>query len=155
VECGSGTYIRSLAVVLGEALGCGAHLTALRRCWVEPFRSPTMWTLEQIAAAAEQGDEALLPMLLPVAEGLADLPAIVLDAAQGQAISQGRKIRLEPPPAPPGRCATFGEDGALLALAELDDQGLLRVLRGFNLPPPAPVPDASPGGSGDRFVKAR
>lgn len=154
VECGSGTYIRSLAVDLGEALGCGAHLTALRRCWVEPFRSPAMWTLEQIADAAGQGDEALLPMLLPVAEGLANLPAIALDAAQGQAVSQGRKIRLEPPPAPPGRCAAFGEDGALLALAELDDQGLLRVLRGFNLPPPAPVPAASSGGSGDGSVKA-
>jgi tRNA pseudouridine55 synthase len=48
VECGSGTYIRSLAVDLGESLGCGAHLTALRRLWVEPFREPAMVTLDQL-----------------------------------------------------------------------------------------------------------
>lgn len=149
VECGSGTYIRSLATDLGEALGCGAHLTALRRLWVEPFLAPVMVTLDQVAAAAEQGDGALLPMLRPVAEGLADLPAVHLDAEQSQAVSQGRKIQLDVPP-PAGRYAAFGDDGALLALAECDPRGLLRVMRGFNLPPPQALPDDSqPASSGD------
>src|SRR5688572_24333118 len=38
VECGSGTYVRSLVRDLGEALGCGAHVATLRRSWVDPFR---------------------------------------------------------------------------------------------------------------------
>ena len=48
VECGSGTYVRSLVRDLGEKLGCGAHLTALRRVWVDPFRDPVMVTLDEL-----------------------------------------------------------------------------------------------------------
>lgn len=134
VECGSGTYVRSLALDLGEDLGCGAHLTALRRLWVEPFREPRMVTLEQLQQAAEQGDEALLAWLLPVSAGLSDLPVLQLDELQSMAISCGQQIPL--PQAPPsGRCAAYASDGALLALLELDDEGRARILRGFNLPP--------------------
>jgi tRNA pseudouridine55 synthase len=134
VECGSGTYVRSLAVDLGEDLGCGAHLTALRRIWVEPFREPAMVTLEQVQQAAEQGDEALLAWLLPVSAGLSDLPALHLDETQSMAISRGQQIVL-PGLQEAGRCAAFASDGALLALLEPDDEGRARVLRGFNLPP--------------------
>lgn len=134
VECGSGTYVRSLALDLGEDLGCGAHLTALRRLWVEPFREPRMVTLEQLQRAAEQGDEALLASLLPVSAGLSDLPVLQLDELQSMAIARGQQIPL--PQAPSiGRCAAYASDGALLALLELDDSGRARILRGFNLPP--------------------
>lgn len=135
IECGSGTYIRSLTVDLGEALGCGAHLVSLRRLWVEPFRQPAMVTLAQVEAAAAQGDEALLALMRPVAEGLAHLPAVHLDATQSQAVAQGRRVAVESA-MPAGPCAAFAADGGLLALAELDEQGQLRVVRGFNLPPP-------------------
>ncbi|MEW5317251.1 MAG: hypothetical protein WDW38_008565 [Sanguina aurantia] len=67
VECGSGTYVRSLAVDIGEDLGCGAHLISLRRLWVEPFAAPEMVTVEALQLAAAKGDEALLAWLLPVA----------------------------------------------------------------------------------------
>jgi tRNA pseudouridine55 synthase len=134
VECGSGTYVRSLAVDLGEDLGCGAHLTALRRTWVEPFRHPHMATLEQLKHAAEQGDDALLAWLLPVSSGLSDLPVVHLDERQSMAISRGQSIQLAQAPAV-GRCAAFASDGALLALLEVDPEGRTRVVRGFNLPP--------------------
>ncbi len=134
VECGSGTYVRSLAVDLGESLGCGAHLTALRRIWVEPFREPDMVTFEQLQQAAEQGDEALLAHLLPVSAGVCDLPALHLDEAQSMAVSRGQQIVL-PGLVEAGRCAAYAADGALLALLEPDAQGRVSVLRGFNLPP--------------------
>jgi tRNA pseudouridine55 synthase len=134
VECGSGTYVRSLAVDIGEDLGCGAHLSALRRLWVDPFREPAMVTLEQLQQAAEQGDAALLACLMPVAEGLSDLPVIQLDESQSMAISRGQQILL-PLPQPVGRCAAFASDGALLAVIELDIDGRVSILRGFNLPP--------------------
>ncbi|GAB2548384.1 tRNA pseudouridine(55) synthase TruB [Rhodanobacter koreensis] len=133
VECGSGTYVRSLAVDLGEDLGCGAHLTTLRRLWVEPFREPQMVTLDELQQAAGQGDEALLRWLLPVAAGLSDLPALQLDEAQGMAISRGQQIVL-PGLQAVGRCAAFASDGALLAVLEPDEEGRARILRGFNLP---------------------
>lgn len=135
VECGSGTYVRSLARDLGEALGCGAHLTALRRLWVDPFREPHMVTLEALQAAAGQGDDALLSLLLPVSAGLVGVPEVRLDEAQGMAIARGQSIHLDDATIPPGRCAAYASDGALLALIELDAQRKTRILRGFNLPP--------------------
>lgn len=132
VECGSGTYVRSLAVDLGEGLGCGAHLTALRRLWVDPFREPAMVTVEQLEAAAGQGDDALLALLLPVSAGLEGLPALRLDAERTLAVSQGQQIPVDP--ALSGQYAVFGEDGRLLILGEAVD-GKLRIVRGFNLPP--------------------
>lgn len=131
VECGSGTYIRSLAVDLGEDLGCGAHLTSLRRLWVEPFRDPAMVTVEQLQEAAERGDDALLALLLPVSAGLAGLPALHLDAAQTLAVSQGQQIPLDPSLS--GRVAVFAEDGRLQVLGEAAG-GKLHIVRGFNLP---------------------
>ena len=135
VECGSGTYIRSLAVDLGERLGCGAHLTALRRLWVEPFREPAMVTLAELEQAAGQGEATLDALLLPLSAGLADLPALCLDESQALAVGQGQQI---PWPAPPeqGPSAAFAPDGRLLALVEPDQAGRVRIVRGFNLPSP-------------------
>lgn len=132
VECGSGTYVRSLAVDLGEDLGCGAHLTALRRLWVDPFREAAMVTVDQLNAAASRGDEALMALLLPVSAGMAGLPAMHLDAERSVAVSQGRQIPLDPELT--GRLAVFGEDRRLLALGEAVG-GKLHIVRGFNLPP--------------------
>ncbi|HEY2623415.1 MAG TPA: tRNA pseudouridine(55) synthase TruB [Dyella sp.] len=131
VECGSGTYVRSLAVDLGEDLGCGAHLVALRRLWVEPFREPAMVTLEQLQAAATQGDDVLLPLLLPVSAGLAGLPVLHLDADLTVAVSQGQQIPLDP--SMTGQLAVYADDGRLQALGEAV-AGKLRIVRGFNLP---------------------
>jgi tRNA pseudouridine55 synthase len=133
VECGSGTYIRSLAVDLGESLGCGAHLTALRRLWVDPFREPVMVTLDQLRAAAEQGEEVVDRLVLPLAAGVSDLPALHFDPTASLAVSQGRQIEW-PDGAPRERSAAFANDGRLLALVDCDEQGRVRILRGFNLP---------------------
>ena len=133
VECGSGTYVRSLVADLGADLGCGAHVSALRRLWLEPFLDPHMVTLEQLEQAAADSDEALLRWLLPVAAGLADRPLVHLDLEQSAAISRGQQIVLAPPH-PVGCCAAFAGDGALLAVLELDAEGRSRIVRGFHLP---------------------
>jgi len=133
VECGSGTYVRSLAVDLGEALGCGAHLTALRRLWVDPFEKPQMVTLEQLQQAAEQGDGALDALVLPIAAGLAHLPQVHLGADDSASVARGRKVQGDFPVAE--RVAAYADDGRLLALAQVDSEGVLQVLRGFNLAP--------------------
>lgn len=132
VECGTGTYIRSLARDLGEALGCGAHVSALRRTWVAPFREPQMVTLEALEQAAAVGEGPLRRWLLPVAAALADIPALDLDPAQAEAVARGQRFALAKPH-PLGRCAAFA-GGSLLAMVEVDQTGQTRVLRGFNLP---------------------
>ena len=147
VECGSGTYVRSLAVDLGRNLGCGAHLTGLRRLWVEPFTAPAMVTLDQLREAAEAGPDPLDACLLPVEAGLAHIPRVDLDPDQTRVLGFGQPVPLGPDavrgedgtaggPADTidRRCAAYGSDGRLMALAEVDGEGVLRVLRGFNLP---------------------
>ncbi|RAP57974.1 tRNA pseudouridine(55) synthase TruB [Oleiagrimonas sp. MCCC 1A03011] len=132
VECGSGTYIRSLARDLGERIGCGAHLSGLRRTWVDPFRQPHMWTLDALREKAEQGQQALDACLLPLDAGLEHLPRLDLDASQGTAMGHGQAVHLAS--VGPGLYRAYAADGRLLALAEMGQNGALQVKRGFNLP---------------------
>ena len=130
VECSSGTYIRSLVVDLGEALGCGAHLTALRRVWVTPFRHPQLHRLADLADAA--ADPARLDaLLLPLEAGLGDLPVLTLDAGQAQRLRQGQRLTLAEVPAP-GLYVARGPLHRVLALVDVHASGELRVRRGFN-----------------------
>lgn len=130
VECGSGTYVRSLVRDLGEALGCGAHVTELRRLWVEPFLSPEMTTLEELERLAAGDTEALDARLLPIEAGLAGYPEIVLDDADSRKLRQGQRIRQL---REPGTYMAKSAHGRLLALVESFPDGTLRSLRGFNL----------------------
>ena len=131
VECGSGTYIRSLARDLGERLGCGAHLIALRRLWVAPFRAPAMWTLDELAALREQESRpALDACLLPLAAGLADWPRAVLTATAAAALGNGQRVAA-PADLLPGPCLALDAGGRPLALAEVDADGRLHSRRGF------------------------
>ena len=133
VECGSGTYVRSLARDLGEALGCGAHLVGLRRTWVEPFRRPRMHGLDELERLLlTEGREAIDALLLDTDAGLAALPAVALDAAQAQQLVQGQPVA--GCGAAHALCRAHGPGGRLLALAEVDAAGVLRVRRGLNLP---------------------
>jgi tRNA pseudouridine55 synthase len=131
VECGSGTYVRSLARDLGERLGCGAHLTALRRLWVEPFRDPEMHTLGELERiAADGGTVALDRLLLPVERGLRGLPEVALSDADAQRLRHGQRVAL----ADANACAlarACDVRGKLVALVEVDGAGEMRVRRGF------------------------
>lgn len=128
VECGSGTYVRSLVRDLGERLGCGAHVTALRRLWVEPFLEPRMHTLDELKALAEADPAALDALLLPLEHGLAGYPQAPLDAEQAMRLRQGQTIAWT---GPAGACVAVDAEGRAIALAQADD-GRLRALRGFN-----------------------
>ncbi|WP_394696841.1 tRNA pseudouridine(55) synthase TruB [Pseudoxanthomonas japonensis] len=130
VECGSGTYVRSLVRDLGEALGCGAHVGALRRLWVDPFRQPRMYTLEALQAIAEQGGEAALDAcLLPVEAGLTGFPRVDVDAAGGRRLAQGQRLRDYPPS--DGPVAIHGPEDRVLGLGTVDADGTLSPQRLF------------------------
>lgn len=91
VECGSGTYVRSLVRDMGEALGCGAHVLSLRRLWVDPFRAPDMVTIEQLQAEAADGDPSL-ERLLPIAAGLVAFSSVHLDPDGARRFGQGQAV---------------------------------------------------------------
>lgn len=130
VTCGSGTYIRSIARDLGEALGCGAHITALRRLWVEPFMQPAMHRLDELEAMDEAGRAACL---LPLAAGLAGFRQVRLDAELESRFRQGQRLRLPAADASvDGLVAVCGPDG-VAGLGRVS-AGLLAPQRLFNLP---------------------
>jgi len=134
VTCGSGTYVRSLARDLGEALDCGAHIARLRRLWVDPFRRPSMWTLDQLQALAGAGGEvALDACLLPLEAGLAGFPRVDLAPAEALRFGQGQRLRGDWPAADPA--AVFGVDGRALGLARVDPAGRLSPQRLFRQDP--------------------
>ena len=131
MECGTGTYIRSIVRDLGEALGCGAHVTVLRRLWVAPFTAPAMHSLESLVRTREeQGEAALDALLLPTADGLAGWPTVVLDSEQSRRLAQGQVIAI----APKGSAATVRVDdasGRVLGIADLGEDGQMRARRLF------------------------
>ena len=133
VECGSGTYVRSLVRDLGEALGCGAHVAELRRLWVDPFRDPKMWTLDSLQAMAERDPHCLDACLLPIEVGLVGHRHIELTEDAVKRFLQGQRIRLSAgaPTERPGPCAVFDPSGRAWGLADIDTAGCLHPQRVF------------------------
>jgi tRNA pseudouridine55 synthase len=106
VGCSSGTYVRALARDLGERLGVGGHLTALRRTRVGPYGLAQARTLEQLAGAFA---------LLPLAEAArVAFPARELDADEARRLAHG--MRLDAVGLGAGPVAAFAPDGALVAV---------------------------------------
>lgn len=130
VVCGSGTYIRSLARDLGEVLGCGAHITALRRLWVEPFRTPKMFTLEQLQTLAADNEAALDACLLPIEAGLIDWPRVDLPSEAVQRLGRGQTVAL-PESTLLGSVAMYDPQGRCLGLGDIDSAQTLRPKRLF------------------------
>jgi tRNA pseudouridine55 synthase len=92
VRCVAGTYIRSLARDIGEALGCGGHLIALRRTQAGQFTLNDALTLTQVEQAAKEGRAEKL--LLPMDRAVADWPEVRLDDEQARKLLNGQRIAL-------------------------------------------------------------
>ncbi len=121
VECGRGTYIRSLAHDLGEALGCGAHLHGLVRTMVGPFRLEDALSVEALFDSVHGGywEQHLYPMDCVVP----GLSAAILDLDSERVVQQGQFMPHEAPawasarnPSPGELCRAYTSDGDLLAL---------------------------------------
>lgn len=105
VRCSKGTYIRTLAEDLGELLGCGAHLSALRRTASGPLSLEQAVTLEQLEAL---DDDGRLHHLLPPDLLLADCPLVRLGADDAGKLLAG--IRRRTALAPAARVRAFGPE---------------------------------------------
>lgn len=123
VECSKGTYVRSLAVMAGERLGCGAYLSGLVRTAVGPH------CIEAAATIAELAGDGVAAHLVSPSEALARLPAVSLEEAEVEAVGHGRPI--------PGRGRGIAGEmtrlvdatGHLVAVAECVDDAADTVLQ--------------------------
>lgn len=94
IHCSKGTYIRTLAEDLGEVLGCGAHLTGLRRTGVGPFDIKKMVDMTTVQAAAEEGFMALDALLQPVDSALLHWPEVRLGSDSSYYLRQGQAVQV-------------------------------------------------------------
>ena len=93
VECSSGTYIRTLIADLGEALGCGAVMTDLRRTKANGFDISKAVTLEKLEEAMKNGE--IENVLIPVDKALEDYPVIKVSEAQAKRFRNGGELDLQ------------------------------------------------------------
>ena len=111
VECSKGTYVRTLAMEVGRALGCGAYLTGLRRTAVGAFGLAQAVTLEDLESG---GIEAARRRLLPVDVLVGSLPRRDCDAAEAERFEHGQEL---PGTAPTGtEIAVFGPGSRFLGV---------------------------------------
>ncbi len=129
VACSKGTYVRVLVADLGRALGCGAHLSALRRLRSGPFGLDRAVPLETLDTA--EGRARALARLVPPEEAVAHLPAVTVSPAAAARLRQGQAVACpQEPTLAAGTAVRVAAPGVpLLALAEVraDASGRLAI----------------------------
>lgn len=142
VHCSKGTYIRSLAHDLGAALGCFAHLTALRRLRIGPL------DLADAVQLPDRQDAEPPPPLLPLERAVAHLPAVPIDEETTRRLRLGQQAALATLPpieGDPDAVRLTGPDGALVAILERSPPPhRFRLARVFSPPPTNPVAPEGP-----------
>lgn len=127
VSCSKGTYIRTLVEDLGQALGCGAHITMLRRTGVDPYMGLPMLTLEELEEQQKSADNELQQHLLPLDSALEHLPGVTLESPEVGVFKNGGRI-----PVDPGRiegdvarqhCVRVYAGDRFVGIAAIDDVG--------------------------------
>ncbi len=123
VHCSKGTYVRTLVEDIGAALGCGAHVSALRRLGVGPFDDSALHELSSLEALfSEGGYVALDRLLLPVEAGLAQWPDVRLSVDAAFYLRQGQPV-LVPQAPTSGWVRLYEADNRFLGMGEILDDG--------------------------------
>jgi tRNA pseudouridine55 synthase len=133
MACGKGAYVRAIARDLGEALGCFAHVSELRRTSVGAFSLDQAVALDALDELVAQ--DSLPQVLVSVATALADIPALALTEPQAHRIRSGQPVRVPPRlvEETAGQSATVRvtQAGELVAIARVE-AGELSPVRVFN-----------------------
>lgn len=122
VSCSKGTYVRTLAEDIGTVLGCGAHVSALRRTGVGPFDATQLVSMDDLNRAFEQGREALQALLLPMESALCDWPAVKLNADSTHYVKQGQAV-LVPNAPTAGKVRLYDEKENFIGVGEILEDG--------------------------------
>lgn len=118
VRCSKGTYIRTLAEDIGNVLGCGAHLIALRRIAVDTLTEQDSFSFEKLQQIASEDATRIDELLLPVTVALAAFIELQLDADASIDICHGKRVKLADSPAP-GLYRLVSAEGVFIGLGEV------------------------------------
>ena len=123
VACSKGTYVRNLVEDIGEVLGCGAHVTELRRDWVGGFEDEPMVDMETLEGLYAERDFAALNELLMPADAMVDhWPSVELDEDMTAWVLQGQPMLIPKAPVE-GWVRLYGPDERFLGVGEIMDDG--------------------------------
>ncbi|WP_428771327.1 tRNA pseudouridine(55) synthase TruB [Vibrio sp.] len=136
VHCSKGTYIRTIVDDLGEMLGCGAHVTMLRRTAVADYPYERMLTLEQLEELLDQAKrqdkaprELLDPLLLPMDSAVQSLPEVNLIPELADMVQHGQPVQVMGAPCEGSVRLTSGEEKLFLGVGEMNDDGKIAPKR--------------------------
>ncbi|MCC4799673.1 tRNA pseudouridine(55) synthase TruB [Enterovibrio norvegicus] len=136
VHCSKGTYIRTIVDDLGEMLGCGAHVTALRRIGVSHYPVEKMVTLEQLEELLEQAREQgiqprelLDPLLLSLDSAVQDLEEVNLQPDVASYVLQGQAVQAANAPSEGQVRMTMSEERTFIGVGEIDADGMIAPKR--------------------------
>jgi tRNA pseudouridine55 synthase len=132
VHCSKGTYVRTLAEDIGEQLGCGAHVIALRRTAVGPYGDQELVTLDQLRELKEQDMPAMDKLLLPIETALTQWPGVELSADAAFYLQQGQAV-LVPRAPTSGWVRLYATNHNFLGMGEILDDGRVaprRLMKG-------------------------
>ncbi|HAV1365998.1 tRNA pseudouridine(55) synthase TruB [Vibrio parahaemolyticus] len=136
VHCSKGTYIRTIVDDLGEMLGCGAHVTMLRRTAVAKYPYEKMVTLEQLNDLLEQAHreeiaprELLDPLLMPMDTAVEDLPEVNLIPELADMVQHGQPVQVLGAPEQGSLRLTMGEERLFIGVGEMNDDGKIAPKR--------------------------
>ncbi|MGO8761109.1 MAG: tRNA pseudouridine(55) synthase TruB [Desulfobaccales bacterium] len=133
VRCSQGTYIRTLAKDLGEALGCGAHLAALRRLAVGALRVEAALALAELA---ELSREELGRRIIPLAQCLPGMRPVEIGPEEARQLRQGQLLERPANGFQDGEQVRVLSEATLVAVAQvrsLTDQAVLAPVRVFGM----------------------
>ena len=134
VHCSKGTYIRTLVDDLGEVLGCGAHVTVLRRLAVADYPIAAMMSYTDLQNMAEnQPLDELDKLLLPMDTAVSTLPKINLNEQQTKAVGFGQRVKFENVEQIYGLVRLFSNTAQFLGVAEITADDVIRPNRMINL----------------------
>ena len=128
VLCSKGTYIRTLAEDMGEVLGCGAHVKALRRIAAGPFDASQMVGLARLEQLADEGLDALDSVLVPMEAALAEWPEVRLPENAAFYLKKGQPV-LVPKSPTQGWVRLYASGDGFLGAGEVLDDGRIAPRR--------------------------
>ena len=129
VHCSKGFYIRSLAIDLGEYLGCGAHVKTLRRTAVGDFLLDNAFTFTDLQ---EMDDRQRMGALLPTEKGVYNLPRVELSDDASRVFRQGQIVSVEKAEKT-GIASVFDSASGFVGIGEVLADGQVKPRRLFNL----------------------
>ena len=132
VHCSKGTYVRTLVEDIGEKLGCGAHVGALRRTGVGPYDEAGLVTIATLEELKQSDPAAMDRLLLPIESALTQWPGVELSSDAAFYLQQGQPV-LVPRAPTSGWVRLYERDNTFLGMGEILDDGRVaprRLMKG-------------------------